>query len=149
MFGYLTGFCVYTFAMIGRILVGFVVAKRCMYGNLSAKNKDKFLEVETSLVIEPKKTIYVLKAGNEKFLIASDMERTSFLTKLDSENTALPTKVREEAFSESAVMKNKNIRKCSEQESYAASSAYKKKRVDADMSELQSNVMNRLLERLR
>ena len=141
MFGYLTGFCVYTFAMIG--------AKRCMYGNLSAKNKDKFLEVETSLVIEPKKTIYVLKAGNEKFLIASDMERTSFLTKLDSENTALPTKDREEAFSESAVMKNKNIRKCSEQESYAASSAYKKKRVDADMSELQSNVMNRLLERLR
>lgn len=149
MFGYLTGFCVYTFAMIGIILVGFVVAKRCMYGNSSAKNRDKFLEVETSLVIEPKKTIYVLKAGNEKFLIASDMERTSFLTKLDSENTALPTKDREEAFSESAVMKNKNIRKCSEQESYAASSAYKKKRVDADMSELQSNVMNRLLERLR
>lgn len=149
MFGYLTGFCVYTFAMIGIILVGFVVAKRCMYGNSSAKNRDKFLEVETSLVIEPKKTIYVLKAGNEKFLIASDMEKTSFLTKLDSENTALPTKDREEAFSESAVMKNKNIRKCSEQESYAATSAYKKKRVDADMSELQSNVMNRLLERLR
>lgn len=149
MFGYLTGFCVYTFAMIGIILVGFVVAKRCMYGNSSAKNRDKFLEVETSLVIEPKKTIYVLKAGNEKFLIASDMERTSFLTKLDSENTVIPTKDREEAFSESAVMKNKNIRKCSEQESYAASSAYKKKRVDADMSELQSNVMNRLLERLR
>ena len=47
MFGYLTGFCVYTFAMIGIILVGFVVAKRCMYGNSSAKNRDKFLEVET------------------------------------------------------------------------------------------------------
>ena len=149
MFGYLTGFCVYTFAMIGIILVGFVVAKRCMYGNSSAKNRDKFLEVETSLVIEPKKTIYVLKAGNEKFLIASDMERTSFLTKLDSENTSVSTQGREETFSESAVMKNKNIRKCSERESYVASSRYNQKRVDADMSELQSNVMNRLLERLR
>ena len=149
MFGYLTGFCVYTFAMIGIILVGFVVAKRCMYGNTSAKNKDKFLEVENSLVIEPKKTIYVLKAGNEKFLIASDMERTSFLTKLDSSNDSLSATMREVPSADNSVVKNTNRRKGSGLESYAASSAYKKKRVDADMSELQSNVMNRLLERLR
>ena len=77
------------------------------------------------------------------------MERNSLLTKLDSENTSVSTKGREETFSESAVMKNKNIRKCSEPESYVASSRYNQKRVDADMSELQSNVMNRLLERLR
>ena len=149
MFGYLAGFCVYTFAMIGIILVGFVVAKKCMYGNGSAKSKDKFLEVENSLVIEPKKTIYVLKAGNEKFLIASDMERTSFLTKLDSSNLPILGKEDNISSEDNLVRKNTNIRKSSELDSYISQSVYSQRKVNNDMSELQSNVMNRLLERLK
>lgn len=149
MFGYLAGFCVYTFAMIGIILVGFVVAKKCMYGNTSAKSKDKFLEVENSLVIEPKKTIYVLKAGNEKFLIASDMERTSFLTKLDSSNVSILDKEDNILSENNSARKNTNIRKSSELDSYISQSAYSQRKVNNDMSDLQSNVMNRLLERLR
>ena len=148
MFGYLAGFCVYTFAMIGIILVGFIVAKKCMYGHGSANRKDKFLEIENSLVIEPKKTIYVLKAGNEKFLIASDMERTSFLTKLDSSNVTFHDSGMKISSTDNLAIKSTNIKKSSELDSYISQSVYSHKKDNNDMSKLQSNVLNRLLERL-
>lgn len=149
MFGYLAGFCIYTFAMIGIILVGFVIAKKCMMSNSAARNKDKFLQVENALVIEPKKTIYVLKAGDEKFLIASDAERTSFLTKLGSEGLVLKEAACAESHSSEDIERSlkSNIRKKSNFDSYVDTSSYQNN--FGGVNELKSNVMNRLLERLR
>lgn len=54
-----------------------------MVNNKCSKNKNE-LDIENALNLSPRKTIYIVKAGNEKFLIASDAERTTFLAKLDA-----------------------------------------------------------------
>lgn len=84
---YITGFAVYTFAIIGVILLAFVIAKKSMMSYGMSGKRDIFLDVEQSLNIAPRKTVQVVRAGNEKFLIALDPERTTFLTKLSSENS--------------------------------------------------------------
>ena len=43
-----------------------------------------FLQVENSLRISPVKTIYVIKAGSERFLIAGDTATTTMLAKLEN-----------------------------------------------------------------
>lgn len=68
--------------MIGIIFVGFFVVKKCSISRRGARSHNDFLEIETSLSIEPRKTLHVIRAGNEKILIATDAENTSFLTKL-------------------------------------------------------------------
>lgn len=45
--------------------------------------KNDFLSLEHRLDLSARKSIYVIRAGNERFLIASDLERTSFLAKLN------------------------------------------------------------------
>lgn len=42
-----------------------------------------FLRLEHRLDLSARKSIYVIRAGNERFLIASDLEHTSFLAKLN------------------------------------------------------------------
>ncbi len=83
MSGYIASFTVYTMAIIGFLFLAFVVTKKSIAsGNLKSK-KDRFLSIETSLDLAPRKTLHVVKAGNEKFLISADAERTNFLTKLE------------------------------------------------------------------
>lgn len=93
MTGYLINFAVYTMAMVGALLLCFVVYKKTVMGNKYSKNPQDNLEIENSLSISPKKTLYVVKAGDEKFLIASDPECTTFLAKLNTncEQTAPQT----------------------------------------------------------
>ncbi|MEI8377360.1 MAG: flagellar biosynthetic protein FliO [bacterium] len=86
MFNYILGFSVYTLAMIGIIFVAFVVVKKCAVSRKGAKSHNSFLEIETSLSLEPRKTIHVVRAGNEKLLIATDAERTTFLTRLGDDS---------------------------------------------------------------
>ena len=83
MSSYLVGFSVYTLAMIGIIFIGFVVVKKCSMARNGAKSHNNFLEIETSLSIEPRKTIHVIRAGGERVLLATDADRTTFLTKLN------------------------------------------------------------------
>jgi len=45
----------------------------------------KKLEVETILALEPRKTLYIVRADQERFLIATSMEGTQFLAKLSEE----------------------------------------------------------------
>lgn len=88
MTAYLLNFAIYTMAMVGAILVCFIVYKKTLPGSRGAKNNN-YLKIENALNLSQRKTLYVVKAGNEKFLIAADMERTSFLAKLDDNtNTA-------------------------------------------------------------
>ena len=81
MTGYISGFLVYTLAMIGVIFIAFIIAKKSL-SFTSNKNKSNFLKVENSLNLEPRKNLYVVKAGREKFLIASSGEGCQFISKL-------------------------------------------------------------------
>lgn len=84
---YLINFLVYSMAMVGLLFVCLMVYKKTMVNNRCSKNKNE-LDIENALNLSPRKTIYIVKAGNEKFLIASDAERTTFLSKLDASGKA-------------------------------------------------------------
>ena len=82
MNSYLIHFAVYTFAMIGFIGIALFIYKKAMYSPIQSKNRE-FLRVENALRLSSTKTIYVIKAGAEKFLIAGDAANTTMLAKLD------------------------------------------------------------------
>ena len=86
MTGYLSGFVFYTLAITGVLLLAMVVFKKALNFNNFKSSEKSMLKVEESLSIGFKKDLYIVKAGDEKFLIASDAERTTFLTKLAIEN---------------------------------------------------------------
>ena len=82
---YILKFIVYTFAMIGFIATTVIVYKKAVYAPHSTENKN-FLKVETLLKLAPTKTLYVINAGEEKFLIAGDSANTTMLAKLENNN---------------------------------------------------------------
>lgn len=86
MTGYLVNFSVYTLAMIGVMFIGFVIAKKSMSSNCFSGYKNQFLKIDSCLNLEPRKNLYVVKAGLERFLISTDAEKTQFLTKLETAN---------------------------------------------------------------
>ena len=49
----------------------------------SRVSQSQFLEIEESVSLGVRKQLHVVRAGDEKFLIASDAERTTFLSKLN------------------------------------------------------------------
>ena len=79
--GYLTNFIVYTLAMAGVIMLAVLTLK--ITTTPSKKGSSKFLQVQETLSLSPRKTLYVISAGDEKFLIAGDADRTSLISKLD------------------------------------------------------------------
>jgi flagellar biogenesis protein FliO len=82
MGGYVVNFTVYTMAMIGLICFAVFVYRKITDGSFSSKN-GKYLSVEETMSLSPRKTLHVVRAGSEKFLIASDIDRTTLLAKLD------------------------------------------------------------------
>ena len=84
MTSYILTFTVYTTAMIGAIFLALFVYKKCSVNN-SRVSASKFLEIEDCVSLGVRKQLYVVRAGSEKFLIASDAERTTFLSKLQEE----------------------------------------------------------------
>lgn len=88
MGGYLVNFSVYTMAMIGLIFFALMVYKKFAQGSISGK-KSEFLNVEETLSLSPRKTLYVVRAGGEKFLIAGDVDKTSLISKLEDNVTSL------------------------------------------------------------
>ena len=82
MGGYLVNFSIYTLAMVGVIFGALFVFKAVMTGRGFSK-KSEFLNIEDSISLSPRKTLYVIKAGEQKFLVAADLERTSLIAKLN------------------------------------------------------------------
>ena len=80
--GYLANFIVYTLAMVGVIVVALLVFKNSV--NFHAGNKSKHLKVLDSITIAPRKTLYIVSAGQEKFLIAGDVNETTLISKLEN-----------------------------------------------------------------
>lgn len=89
---YLINFTAYTLAMVGVIFMCLIVYKKCFMDGNRGANQD-FLKVENCLNLTPRKSIYVLRAGNEKFLIASDVEQTSFLARLEDKDSTVEASV--------------------------------------------------------
>lgn len=79
--GYLTNFIVYTLAMVGVFVVALMVFKNAT-GTVT-KGGSKFLKIHDSLSLGPRKTLYIVSAGEEKFLIAGDVDKTSLISKLN------------------------------------------------------------------
>lgn len=86
----LASFIFYALAMVGIIAVGLLVAKSSLNVGYFNNRKNQFLSIESFLALEPRKNIYVLKAGSERFLVCTDTNGSHLLTKLDKDN--LPSK---------------------------------------------------------
>ena len=78
--GYLANFMVYTLAMIGVIAIALIVFKNA--NSFGGAGKSKHLKVIDSLT--PRKTLYVVSTGREKFLIAGDVGNTTLISKLET-----------------------------------------------------------------
>ena len=81
MGGYIANFTVYTMAMLGLICFALVIYKKFING--TANNKSQFLGIEECINLAPRKNLYVIRAGHERFLIASDADKTNLISKLD------------------------------------------------------------------
>ena len=80
--GYLANFIVYTLAMVGVIVLALMVFKGAT--GTSTKGGSKYLKIHDTLSIGPRKTLYIVSAGDEKFLIAGDVDKTSLISKLET-----------------------------------------------------------------
>ena len=86
--GYLSNFIVYMLAMIGVIMIALFVFKQVNGTKVKASN-GKGLKVVDSLTIGARKTLYVISAGSEKFLIAGDVDRTTLISKLEGSDNEI------------------------------------------------------------
>lgn len=82
---YILNFAVYTMAMIGLICFALFAYKKFAITSFTGKRRG-LLSIEDGLGITSRKTLYIIKAGNERFLIAADLERTTLISKLDANN---------------------------------------------------------------
>lgn len=85
--GYLANFMVYTLAMIGVIAIALVVFKNS--SGFGSGNKSKHLKVLDTLSIAPRKTLYIVSTGQEKFLIAGDVSHTTLISKLNTNDVVM------------------------------------------------------------
>ncbi len=81
--GYLTHFVVYILAMLSVIGIALFVYKKFSISNIGGKRSGS-LAIEEVLSLSPRKTLYVVNANGEKFLIAGDLERTTLISKLNN-----------------------------------------------------------------
>lgn len=87
MGSYILNFTVYTMAMCGLIVFALFVYKKFAQGSFCSK-KSNFLNVEDTLSLAPRKTLYVVRAGEERFLVAADADKTCLISKLKANETA-------------------------------------------------------------
>lgn len=80
--GYISNFIVYFLAMIGIIILALYVYKNFSISSFSTRRNNS-LKVEDTLSLSPRKTLFVIRDGNERFLIAADLERTTLISKLE------------------------------------------------------------------
>lgn len=84
--GYLSNFIVYTLAMVGLMMIAVFVFKHST-GYKTHNGNGKCLKVLDTLSLGARKTLYIVAAGNEKFLIAGDVDRTSLISKLNPQGS--------------------------------------------------------------
>lgn len=85
MTGYIINFGVYTMAMVGIIVVALLVYKKTGAINAGKQNN---LKIDEKIALNARKSLYVVNAGGERFLIAGDMDNTSLIAKLAPNETS-------------------------------------------------------------
>lgn len=85
---YIVSFSVYTMAMIGLICFALFVYKKFSSSGITSK-RNGLLKVEDAMSLSPRKTLFIVKAGSEKFLIAADVDRTTLISRLDLKDEEL------------------------------------------------------------
>lgn len=92
--GYLMNFTVYVLAMLGVIMTAVLVFKYTNGVKISKSGNGgkcgklgNGLRVIDTLSLNPRKRLYVVEAGDERFLIAGDTERTTLISKLEAEKS--------------------------------------------------------------
>lgn len=90
MAGYVFNFVIYALAMVGLIILAVVTYQKTL--GTASSNRDA-LSIDEKLSLNPRKTLYIVKAGKEKFLIASDLDRTSLIAKLDDNKPKIAKKI--------------------------------------------------------
>lgn len=109
MGSYIANFAVYTMAMTGLIFFAVYIYKKVMSGGFRS-NDSKFLAIEETMSINPRKSLLVVRAGNEKFLVASDMDRTSLIAKLNEQPAeSFSTQMRETVARKKEIPQNRII----------------------------------------
>ncbi len=68
MLTYIAAFIFYTLAMIGVLLLGFVIYKKAIMP--SRQDNKGMIKILDKINISPKKSLMVVRVKNEKFLIA-------------------------------------------------------------------------------
>lgn len=79
---HIIAFIFYTLAMLGVIFIAFAVYKNIVL-NQKSPHISK-LKIEDMLRLNQRKSLYVINWEDEKFLIAADVDSTTFLAKLES-----------------------------------------------------------------
>lgn len=87
MGNYLVDFSVYTLAMIGVIFAALFAFKT--FSTKCLSNKSSKLNVEDSIGLSARKTLYIINVENERFLIAADTDKTSLIAKLSNETSPI------------------------------------------------------------
>ncbi len=88
MLHYLGLFMAYTMLAIGAIYAVYWYLRRhaggggMLFGARRLESEKK-LEVESMMPLEARKNLYVIRSGNERFLIATSLESTQFLSRLE------------------------------------------------------------------
>lgn len=82
MHHFIMNITVFTFAMIGLIFFALLVYKKVSDFGINTKQNGN-LKVIDMLRVAPSKTFYVLSAGQEKFLVASDANHMNLIAKLE------------------------------------------------------------------
>lgn len=80
--GYLANFMVYTLAMVGVIVVALLIFKGTTSQGIGSKSK--YLRIIDTMSLAPRKTLYIVSTGTEKFLIAGDVDKTTLISKLEA-----------------------------------------------------------------
>ena len=105
MSGYLVNFIVYTAAMVGIIFLAVFVYKKFSYCSTS---RSKFLNVEECISLGPRKELFVVRAGQERFHVASEVGRTSLISKLDDNSPVQKNEIVSSSSSSSVLKTNTN-----------------------------------------
>ena len=85
MIKYIINFGVYTMAMAGMLIAAVMVYKKSMTFNSGRKSN---LKIDDKIALNARKSLYVVNAGGERFLIAGDMDNTSLIAKLGQNESA-------------------------------------------------------------
>lgn len=112
--GYLTNFIVYTLAMLGIIILAIVVFKYSAGFKVKNNSGRSTLKVLETLSLSTRKTLYVVEAEGEKFLIAGDIDNTTLISKLGA-----PVKTEPERYIKESIANKNNM-----EISYAQKSSY-------------------------